>query len=569
MTTEKPRSATGCAGVARRLHDSATGCAGVPRRLHGSTTGCAGVPAGIRPSGRNLIWIAALTLLMAGAATATTDAPLANAAERLDTAAIERVLAASPAAETVNAAQVDGMTALHWAVHHDRLDLVQRLLDAGADASVANRYGIIPLSLACANGSVEVVEALLTAGADPDAVLAGGESVLLTAARTGRVDVVEALYEAGVDLHFREPRRGQTALMWAAAEGNLEVVELLLEVGADPNATLDSGFTPLLFAVREGRIDVTEALLRAGVDVNVPTPGKAVKRDRPLPGGRSVRPGSTPLLVAVTNGHFELAARLLDAGADPNAAHTGYTALHMLARVRKPGAGDNNPRPDGSGLMNGLDFVRDMVEHGADLEARMTTRARLNNTSLNELGATPYVLAALVADADLMRVFVELGADPLTRTDNGSTALMAAAGLGTRSPGEDAGTEEEVLEAVRTALDMGADIDAVNANGETPMHGAAYKNLPRVVHLLADSGADIEVWNQRNRYGWTPLTIARGYRFGNFKPSPVTVAAIETIMRGQGVRPPTEEEEDAKAVDIYAKPAPKPPEPEAKKPAAN
>ena len=136
-----------------------------------------------------------------------------------------------------------------------------------------------------------------------------------------------------------------------------------------------------------------------------------------------------------------------------------------------------------------------------------------------------------------------------------------------------------MLEAVLLALDLGADINAINDNGETPMHGAAYKNLPRVVHLLADSGANIEVWNQRNKYGWTPLTIARGYRFGNFKPSPVTIAAIETIMLAEGVCPPTEEEEDAKAVDIYAKPAPKPPEPqslestpkkdEAKKPPAN
>ena len=539
------------------------------RRVHCSATGCAGVLAGIRPQGRNPLRILALTFLLAAPATGATTAPLADAAERLDTATLERLLAASPAPDEINAAQVDGMTALHWAVYHDRSALVGRLLDAGADASAANRYGVIPLSLACANGNSEVVERLLAAGTDPNALLPGGETVFMTAARTGRIEVVEALYEAGADVHFREPERGQTALMWAAAEGNLEVVELLLEVGADPNAALDSGFTPLLFAVREGRIDVTESLLRTGVDVNAATPGKPVKRDRPLPGGRSVRPGSTPLLVAVTNGHFELASRLLDAGADPNAAHPGYTALHMLARVRKPGAGDNNPRPDGSGAMDGLDFVRDMVEHGADLEARMTTRARLNNTSLNELGATPFVLAALVADAGLMRTLADLGANPLTRTDDGSTALMAAAGLGTRSPGEDAGTEEEVLEAVQLALDLGADIDAVNDNGETPMHGAAYKNLPRVVHLLADSGADIEVWNRRNKYGWTPLTIARGYRFGNFKPSPVTIAAVETIMLGEGVRPPTEEEEDAKAVDIYAKPASKPPEAEPKKNEAN
>ncbi len=496
------------------------------------------------------------------AATPASVAPLADAAEALDLEAVDRILGASSAAgapvEGINAAQVDGTTALHWAVHHDRSDLVHRLLDAGADVAAVNRYGVMPLALACVNGTPEVVAALLSAGADPNARLPGGETVFMTAARTGRIEVVEALHQAGADVRFRDPRRGQTALMWAAAEGNLEVVELLLEVGADPNTTLDSGFTPLLFAVREGRVEVVEALLRVGVDVNAATAGEAVKRDRPLPGGRSLRPGSTPLLVAVTNGHFELAAWLLDAGADPNADQPGYTPLHMLARVRKPGAGDNNPRPDGSGAMDGLDFVRDMAEHGADLEARMTTRARLNNTSFNELGATPFMLAALVADADLMRVLVEVGADPLARGDDGSTALMAAAGLGTRSPGEDAGTEEEVLEAVRTALSFGADVDAVNANGETAMHGAAYKNLPRVVELLADRGADIEVWNRRNKYGWTPLSIARGYRFGNFKPSPVTVAALVAVMRAEGVRVLTEEEDGAVAVDIYARPAAKP-----------
>ena len=170
-------------------------------------------------------------------------------------------------------------------------------------------------------------------------------------------------------------------------------------------------------------------------------------------------------------------------------------------------------------------------------------------------------MAAAAGDFDVMRLLVASGADPLLATkDDNTTPLMAAAGLGTRSPGEDAGTEEEVLEALRVALDLGADINAVDDNGETAMHGAAYKNLPKAVELLAASGAEIEIWNQRNRYGWTPLTIARGYRFGNFKPSPVTVAAVEEVLLAAGVRPPTEEEENAKAVDIYAKPAePAPP----------
>jgi uncharacterized protein len=102
------------------------------------------------------------------------------------------------------------------------------------------------------------------------------------------------------------------------------------------------------------------------------------------------------------------------------------------------------------------------------------------------------------------------------------------------------------------ALDHGADINAIDDNGETAMHGAAYKNLPRAVKFLADKGAKIEIWNTRNKFGWTPLTIARGYRFGNFKPSEVTVAAVEAVMLSAGITPPSEKEENAKAFDIYA-----------------
>jgi ankyrin repeat protein len=262
--------------------------------------------------------------------------------------------------------------------------------------------------------------------------------------------------------------------------------------------------------------------------------------------------GSSPLLVAVWNGHFELAAELLKAGADPNADLPGYTALHALTRVRKSGVGDNDPSPEGSGAVTSLELVRQLKAHGADLNRPMTRRRNLNNTNFNEIGASPFLLAALTADAPFMRVLAELGADPLLSNKEGSTPLMAAAGLGTRSPGEDAGTDAEVLEAVQTALDLGADVNAVNSAGETAMHGAAYKNLPRVAEFLATKGASISVWNRKNELGWTPLTIARGYRIGNFKPSPETVTAIEDLMRAAGVTPPTEQEEQAKGYDIYA-----------------
>src|SRR5205085_11204060 len=129
------------------------------------------------------------------------------------------------------------------------------------------------------------------------------------------------------------------------------------------------------------------------------------------------------------------------------------------------------------------------------------------------------------------------GADPLLPNADGATPLIVAAGLGTRSPGEDAGTESEVVEAMQAALDLGNDVNAVDNNGETAMHAAAYKNLPGAVQFLADHGARIEVWNKKNKQGWTPLTIAEGYRFGNFKPSPETVAVFRKVMTAAGVWP--------------------------------
>jgi ankyrin repeat protein len=244
------------------------------------------------------------------------------------------------------------------------------------------------------------------------------------------------------------------------------------------------------------------------------------------------------LLLAVVNAHFELAADLLDAGANPNADLPGYTALHAITAIRKPGAGDNDPAPEGSGEMSSLELVRKLIAHGADLNARMTRRAGIANTRLKEIGATPFLLAALTADAELMKTLAGAGADPFLPNVDHSTPLMVAAGLATRSPGEDAGTESEVLEALQVALDLGADVNAVDVNGETAMHGAAYKNLPRVVKFLAAKGATIEVWNQNDRYGWTPLAIAVGYRFGNFKPSPDTEAALREVMIAAGVTPP-------------------------------
>ncbi len=478
---------------------------------------------------------AAAVLLLVCAATAHAGparATLADATERMDRAQIRALVKQHV---NINTPQPDGMTPLHWATYHDDLDIAQLLIRAGADAKAVNRYGVTPLSLACTNGNAAMVAMLLTAGADANAALPGGETPLMTAARTGNITAVKAIVNHGANVEAKDDRRGQTALMWAAAEGHANVVQALIDADADFKLRVPSGFSPLMFAARGGHTDVVRVLLKAGADVNESIPAEGRRRGY---GGRLPPAGSTPLLLAVVNAHYELASLLLDAGANPNAESTGYSVLHALTAVRKPGVGDNDPAPDGSGNMTSLELVKRLAAKGANLNARMTKKANLNNTRLNEIGATPFMLAALTADAELLKTLAALGADTsLTNVEN-STPLMAAAGLATRSPGEDAGTESEVLETVQVLLDLGADINAVDNNGETAMHSAAYKNLPQVVKFLAAHGAKIDVWNKNDKFGWTPLAIAVGYRFGNFKPSPDTEAAIREVMIAAGVTPP-------------------------------
>jgi ankyrin repeat protein len=467
---------------------------------------------------------------MATAGRAAAPTNLADAAEKND-AALVRALVEQKA--EVNAPQADGMTAIHWATYYDDVNHVRLLVEAGADVKAVNRYGVMPLAIACTNGNKEIVELLLDAGADANSALPGGETALMIAARTGRLAPVKALLSRGADVNAEE-RKGQTALMWAAAEGHVEVAGALLEAGADFRKRLRSGFTPFFFAVREGRAEVVQRLLEAGADVNERL------RPRRRRGGADTKP-TTALVLAVENGHFELAAELLEAGADANASPSGYTALHAITWVRKPIRGDGNPPPTGSGKLDSLDMVRQLIAHGANLDVRLedgtSELGRFTTT-----GSTPFLLAARASDVPLMRLLVELGADTAIPNADNCTPLLAAAGVGALGDGEEsAGTEEEAIEAVRVLLELGADVNAVDDNGETAMHGAAYQSRFKLVEFLADRGADIEIWNTRNRAGWTPLMIARGHRPGNFRLAPDTVAAIEKVMRAAGVEPPEPE----------------------------
>src|SRR6185436_15551111 len=389
-------------------------------------------------------WFAVIALAILAASAASTGlagSPLADAVEKSDRATIRALLENH---SDVNAAQPDGMTALHWAAYEDDLETAKLLLKAGANAKATNSYGITPLSLACVNGNGDFVESLLQAGADPNTTLRGDETVLMTAARTGKPAAVEALLKKGADVNARE-RRGQTALMWAAADGHAAVVDLLLKAGADFQATLlNSGFSPFFFAVREGRIDVVRALLKAGIDLNA-------TMDPRKPSGKGPRKGTSALMLAVENGHFDLALTLLEAGADPNDQRSGFTPLHALTWVRKPNRGDGDdgdPPPIGSGNLSSLQFAKKLIEHGADLNTRLKN-GRGGPGLYSKTGATAFLMAAGTADTSYMRLLVDAGANPLLPNIDHCTPLMAACGIGIGGAAADetAGTEPEVLEA--------------------------------------------------------------------------------------------------------------------------
>jgi ankyrin repeat protein len=464
---------------------------------------------------------------LCGVAFAAPNARLADAIEKKDFAAARALIGDSD----VNAAQVDGMTALHWAARYNDLETARALLKARANPKAENRYGVTPLSLACTNGSAAMVTLLLEAGADPNAALRGGETPLMTASRTGKVEAVKALLAKGAAVDAKLPQGGQTALMWAAAEGHFAVVEALLAAGADFKTQLSTGFTPMLFAARGGYTDIVRALLKAGVDVNEPAqPARNVHK--------FLRKGSSALTTAVENGHFELAALLVDLGANPNDMRSGYSPLHILTWIRKPDRGEDegDPVPEGSGNLTSEQLVRHLVAKGADVNLRLTGGPA--GSRVNRKGCTPFMLAADTADTAYLRLLRELGADPTIMNVDNCTPLLAAAGLGTRSADEEAGTDEEAVEAVDYLLSLGADINAISNNGDTAMHGAAFANFPKVVKLLDARGAKIEVWNQKNKRGWTPLMVAEGHRYGNFKPSFETIAAFKEVMLAHGVTPP-------------------------------
>ena len=443
----------------------------------------------------------------------------------------------------VNAARADGATALLWAAHWDDLDTARVLLRAGASVNAVDGHGVTPLERAAENASLSMVETLLRAGADPNIALTSGLTPLMTAARTGSIEVVEALLVHGAAVNAATTETTSTALMWAVAGSHPEIVRVLLKGGANPHASTADGFTPLLFAAHNGDVETAETLFMAGVDVN-----------------ETGADGTHALPYAIITGHDRFALFLLEQGADPNGAMGGVRALHAAAGSVSTWLGDwkrrhgdsrrrSNFGSRGLDASRGLAVVKALLAHGADPNARITTSAMFQayigyptkgafetfSCGTGDVrGATPLWVAAYASNRrgnpEIVQALLEAGADQHRATDDGTTPLMAAAGLGfcTYRPREPRGPQSpSAEEAVRVLLEAGADINAVNEADFTALHAAAYRGLNEVVIYLVEQDAAV---NARDFRGRTAYRIAEGAKQSfQFQSWPETAALLAEL----------------------------------------
>lgn len=250
--------------------------------------------------------------------------------------------------------------------------------------------------------------------------------------------------------------------------------------------------------------------------------------------------GTSPLILATLNAHFELAGFLLDRGADPNAAGQGWTALHQIVWSRRPNTGFNLPGPVPTGSLPSLELARKLLKLGANVNARQQKEPKDGyRNQLNRIGATPLLLAAKSVDLPLMRLLIEHGADPTITTEDGATVLMAAAGVGIWAPGENPGSDEEAVAAVKLALAIGGGgVNDADGNGDTALHGAVYRAGSMAnLKLLLEKGAKLDA---RNTRGWTPLIAADGVEFtpNVLKRYPETAAFLRQEYARRGLPVP-------------------------------
>ena len=335
----------------------------------------------------------------------------------------------------VNHEENKGYTALHCAVLEGHHDVVEVLIDAGADIDARTSEGRAPLHYACEDGKLAIVKVLLKAGADVCATDNEGTTCLMLASICGHTETVRYL----VGLPDVEVNHGEndcfTALHFAVQEGHRDVVEVLIDAGADIDARTSEASTPLHYACGDGKLAIVKVLVRAGADLC------ATKNT-----------GATCLILATNFGHTEIVRYLVGLPeVDVNAGNNhSCTSLHFAVM--------NN---DGSHP----EIVPVLIDAGADIEAKYGN------------GRSPLLVACVLGKLDAVKMLVEAGARLCATDSKGDTCLMIAAHFGH-------------TEVVRYLVGL-PDVDVNNTahEGETALHYASRKKHTDVVRVLLEHGA--------------------------------------------------------------------------------
>jgi ankyrin repeat protein len=443
----------------------------------------------------------ALALAISYGVGAPAKSDIADAAQRGDKAVVRSLVQKKA---DVNAPQIDGTTALHWAVQADDLELADFLIRSGAKVSIATVAGATPLQVAALNGSAALIDRLIAAGADPNAPLTrSGDTALMIASRTGKVDAVRVLLDRSTKVNAQETWGGTTALMWAVSEKHPEVAKLLVERGADVNARsyyvpsasgrgfegttpvaqkpgkefeeFASGWlTPLMFAARENGLESARLLVKAGADIN------AQSGD-----------GKDALSLALFDGSYDVADFLIDSHANVNQKDAQrFTPLFWAVDRRNMETAPNFPWME---TRDPLPLIKKLLDAGADPNALInsTPRARMREGSPRLVYATSLMRAALAGDVELARLLLAHGADPHIISKDRETTLMAACGTGFINGYHRQRSPADRLELVKLLIESGEDVNAADNYGITPLMVAANLGGIEIVKYLISKGADL------------------------------------------------------------------------------
>jgi len=464
---------------------------------------------------------------------------------------------------------------LHVASASGRSGVVAVLVAAGAEVNALTDTGATPLHFAAASGSADAVAALLAGGADADPrEPVWGQTPLMFAAAAGRTEAIEVLLEKGAnpaltarvldvvarDKADRAERRKRNERIAAlrdpkAAEKQKEREEAEKR-GNEPEPLnyagqvgWQGGLTPLLLAARGGHVESALALLKGGADINQVSESTLM----------------SPMLIATINGHFDLAMTLFEKGADPKlASEAGDTPLHAALNMHwAPKARHPQPVAYMQQRTTYLEMMERLLKAGVDPNARLEntlwyTTYNRDLLGVDRTGATPFWRAAYALDIEAMRLLLSYGADPklptikvpervdeeaggagdgkdhsgLPEVPFGGPAVYpvhAASGVG-YGQGFAGNSHRHVPEGWLPAVkflveELGADVNARDHNGYTPLHHAAARGDNELIRYLVSKGADATAIA---RSGQTTADMANG-PVQRIQPFPETVALLESL----------------------------------------